>query len=255
MVALTTIDYDFLFAGSMLDIELPEMPILKLNLQRVLWLENVLEMRDDEAMVTLEALRNHLTSGVELPPHPLIEKQMAELQLLLMSVEKWEEKAKEHLAAKQRYAMQAVETLLKEAEEIPAYLPSESGLKDALKKAKEWTAKVESFENYSESEQPYLDTLELLVNKGRLIPVRLELPLFETKLDAAKGWKERTARTFLRKNSRYTLMEALSPRTEFGINVLKLKKKKCGDDVSGAAPIIYDIKLEGKATFCSDNNS
>lgn len=71
------------------------------------------------------------------------------------------------------------------------------------------------------------------------------LPLFETKLEAAKGWKERTARTFLRKNSRYTLMEALSPRTEFGINVLKLKKKKGADDGSGTAPVVFDVKLEG----------
>lgn len=147
-----------------MDIELPEMPVLKLNLQRVLWLENVMEMRDDEALVTLDALRSHLTSGVELPPHPLIEKQMAELQLLLMNVEKWEEKAKDSLSTKQRQPIAAIEDLLKEAEDIPAFLPSEGALKDALKKAKEWTAKVESFEGYSESEQPYLDTLEVLVS-------------------------------------------------------------------------------------------
>lgn len=92
----------------MLDIELPEMPVLKLNLQRVLWLENVLEMRDDESQVTIDALRLHLSSGVELPPHPLIEKQMAELQLLLMKVEKWEEKAKDCLCAKQRQPIVSV---------------------------------------------------------------------------------------------------------------------------------------------------
>jgi histone demethylase JARID1 len=55
---------------------------------------------------------------------------------------------------------------------------------------------------------PYMDALELLVNKGRNIPVRLELlPQLELQLNGAKTWKERTARTFLRKNSHYTLME------------------------------------------------
>jgi histone demethylase JARID1 len=53
-----------------------------------------------------------------------------------------------------------------------------------------------------------MDALELLVNKGRNIPVRLELlPQLESQLSGAKTWKDRTARTFLRKNSHYTLME------------------------------------------------
>ena len=53
-----------------------------------------------------------------------------------------------------------------------------------------------------------MDALELLVNKGRNIPVRLDLlPQLESQLSGAKTWKDRTARTFLRKNSHYTLME------------------------------------------------
>ena len=63
-----------------------------------------------------------------------------------------------------------------------------------------------SFQN-SES-YPYLDVLETLVNKGRPIPVRLDqLPQVESQVAAAKSWRERTARTFLKKNSTYTLLE------------------------------------------------
>lgn len=40
-------------------------------------------------------------------------------------------------------------------------------------------------------------------------------------------------------------MEALSPRTEFGINVLKMKKKKTNEDAAYSAPIVFDVKLEG----------
>lgn len=161
-----------------------------------------------------------------------------------MNVEKWEEKAKECLSSKQRQPISALEKLLKEGEELPAFLPSESSLRDALKKAKDWITKVEAIE--SNPDLPYIDTLEVLVSKGRHIPVKLEvLSAFESKLENAKAWKERTARTFLRKNSRYTLMEALSPRTEFGINVLKTKKKKANEETSYSAPIVYDVKLEG----------
>jgi len=59
---------------------------------------------------------------------------------------------------------------------------------------------------------PYLDVLEGLVNKGRPIPVRLEqLPQVESQVAAAKSWRERTARTFLKKNSTYTLLEVGDP--------------------------------------------
>ena len=64
---------------------------------------------------------------------------------------------------------------------------------------------------------PYLDALESLVTKGRPIPVRLDLlPQLESQVAAAKSWRERTARTFLKKNSTYTLMEVLSPRSDIG---------------------------------------
>ncbi|KAL0277355.1 UNVERIFIED_CONTAM: hypothetical protein PYX00_004677 [Menopon gallinae] len=234
-------------AGVMLDVELPELVVLKQNLQRITWLEEVAETKEDEDEVTLEVLRSLLDAGVELPPHPLVEKEMADLQQLFLNVEKWEEKAKEYLNSKQRQPISALEKLLKEGEELPAFLPSEAGLRDTLKKAKDWLDKVEAIENAPDF--PYLDTLEGLVSKGRHIAVKLDvLSVFESKLENAKAWKERTARTFLRKNSRYTLMEALSPRTEFGINVLKMKKKKPNEENSNSAPVVYDVKLEGNVS-------
>lgn len=40
--------------------------------------------------------------------------------------------------------MATLEAIIKEAEGIPAYLPNVTALKDALRKAKEWTNKVET---------------------------------------------------------------------------------------------------------------
>lgn len=65
----------------MLDVELPELVVLKHNLQRITWLEEVAETKEDEDEVTLEVLRSLLDAGVELPPHPLVEKEMADLQV------------------------------------------------------------------------------------------------------------------------------------------------------------------------------
>ena len=61
---------------------------------------------------------------------------------------------------------------------------------------------------------PYLDVLESMVMKGRPIPVRLEqLPQVESQVAAARSWRERTARTFLKKNSPYSLVEVMMTNT------------------------------------------
>lgn len=62
----------------------------------------------------------------------------------------------------------------------------------------------------SKESYPYFSTLETLVKKGAAIPINLcEKETLSNALDSAKQWKERTARTFLRKNWNHGLMEAL----------------------------------------------
>jgi hypothetical protein len=54
----------------------------------------------------------------------------------------------------------------------------------------------------------YLEQLESLSAKGRPIPVRLDaLPQVESQVAAARAWRERTGRTFLKKNSSHTLLQ------------------------------------------------
>ena len=55
---------------------------------------------------------------------------------------------------------------------------------------------------------PYYDILEFLVRLGRPIPVRLDqLPQMESQVNAARAWKERTARTFTKKGSSKKLID------------------------------------------------
>lgn len=208
------------------DVDLPEVPQLRQKLQQTRWLEEVRNSLIDPSEVTLEVLRKLLDKGVNLPPHPTVEKAMAELQELLTVGERWEEKAKVCLQARPKHSLPALESILSEAGNIPVHLPNVLLLKDAVKKAKDWSSKVDLVQN--REHYPYLDILEYLVTKGRPVPVRLEqLPQVESQVDAAKTWRERTARTFLKKNSSYTLVEVLSPRKDIGLNpVVKGKKKK-----------------------------
>lgn len=63
----------------------------------------------------------------------------------------------------------------------------------------------------SGSNYAYLEQLESLSAKGRPIPVRLDaLPQVESQVAAARAWRERTGRTFLKKNSNHTLLQVKS---------------------------------------------
>lgn len=60
----------------------------------------------------------------------------------------------------------------------------------------------------SGSSYAYLEQLESLLARGRSIPVRLDpLAQVESQVAAARAWRERTGRTFLKKNSTYTLLQ------------------------------------------------
>lgn len=198
-------------------------------------------IQDDPKSASHDELGKLVEKGLTIPPHISIENTLSKLQSLMMSIEKWEDKAKTHLQNKNRQTLTAIEEFVKEADAIDAYLPSLDNLQDILTKAKKWSKNVDDVQ--AKENFPYYDTLDDLVCRGRNIPLHLDqLPILESTLSQAKVWKERTARTFLRKNSHYTLMEALSPRIGVGVQAMKTKRNK-GDDSVGAV-FVCDTKLD-----------
>uniref|UniRef100_A0A672IWN5 [histone H3]-trimethyl-L-lysine(4) demethylase n=1 Tax=Salarias fasciatus TaxID=181472 RepID=A0A672IWN5_SALFA len=194
--------------GSGLDVELPELPRLKQELQQARWLDEVRITLAEPHRVTLELMKRLIDSGVGLAPHHAVEKAMAELQEILTVSERWEDKARACLQARPRHSMVTLESIVLEARNIPAYLPNILALREALQKAKDWSAKVEAIQ--SGSSYAYLEQLESLLARGRSIPVRLDpLAQVESQVAAARAWRERTARTFLKKNSTYTLLQVV----------------------------------------------
>ncbi|XP_071961642.1 lysine-specific demethylase 5A-like [Antedon mediterranea] len=237
--------------GVELDVELPEMPKLKQELQQARWLDDVRSSLSVPDNITLDTLRMLIDSGVSLAPHQAIEKAMAELQELLTVSERWEEKANICLQAKPRHTVATVEAIIIEAKHIPAYLPNVLNLKDAMKKAKEWSRKVEEIQNGEHF--PYVDVLESMVLKGRPIPVRLEqMPQVESQVSSARAWKERTSRTFLKKNSSYGLLEVLMPRTDIGNLQSNKSRKKKLKEMEKQRETERDSIVEGKSEESRD---
>uniref|UniRef100_A0A1A7WD43 [histone H3]-trimethyl-L-lysine(4) demethylase n=2 Tax=Iconisemion striatum TaxID=60296 RepID=A0A1A7WD43_9TELE len=216
---------ELLDLGSGLDVELPELPRLKQELQQARWLDEVRVTLSEPHCVTLELMKRLIDWGVGLAPHHAVEKAMAELQEVLTVSERWEDKARACLGARPRHSMVTLESIVLEARNIPAYLPNILALEDALHKAKEWSSKVEAIQ--SGSSYAYLEQLESLLARGRSIPVRLDpLAQVESQVASARAWRERTARTFLKKNSTYTLLQVLSPRVDIGIYSNSKSKRK-----------------------------
>ncbi|XP_054718406.1 lysine-specific demethylase 5A-like [Uloborus diversus] len=237
----------YLEIGLNLHLNLAEIPQLKQKLQQSRWLEEVRASLIHPDLVTLEVLKKLLEKGINIPPHCTVEKVLAELQELLTMGERWEEKAKLCLQARPKHPLAVLESVLGEAGSVSVYLPNVLQLTDAVKKAKDWIAKVQAVQ--SGAHNPYLEVLEYLVTKGRPIPIHLEqLSQIEAHVEAAKAWREKTARTFLKKNSCYNLIEVLSPRKDIGappaVRGKKKKSRESEDGFGGDDSMSLDEKFE-----------
>lgn len=231
--------------GHTLDVDLPEIPKLKQELRLAKWLEQVSATLANTEEVSFDTLQELLETGNSLPQKTAIEKAVSELRGLVALGERWEEKAKLCLQARPRHVMATVEAIIQEASRVPLYLPNVSALKEALRKAREWSDKVDQVQN--DDYYPYLDVLESLVMRGRPIPVRLEqLPQMESQVAAARAWRDRAARTFLKKTSTASLLEILSPRKDVGLykacpKPRKKREKEKEKDKEKEKEVIIDL--------------
>ncbi|XP_042304071.1 lysine-specific demethylase 5C isoform X2 [Sceloporus undulatus] len=216
--------HKLLAQGTQLGVEVPEMELLEKQVQQAVWLEEVKQtLRSPQDKVTLSVMRALITSGCGVAPSPAVEKAMAELQELLTIAQRWEEKAQMCLEARQKHLTATLEAIIKEAENIPVHLPNILSLKEALAKALAWIADVEEIQNGDH--YPCLDDLEGLVAVGRDLPVHLEeLRHLEVQVATAHSWREKASKTFLKKNSCYTLLEVLCPCADADSDSVKRMK-------------------------------
>ncbi|XP_057256222.1 lysine-specific demethylase 5C, partial [Pezoporus wallicus] len=210
--------------GSHLGVEVPEGRRLQRQLAQGEWLEEVrATLRGPRARVPLPVMRGLIQAGRTVAPSPAVDAAMAELQELLTIAQRWEEKAQMCLEARQKHPPATLAAIIKEAENIPALLPNIQALKEALAKARAWIADVEEIQNGDH--YPCLDDLEGLVAVGRDLPVRLEeLRQLEVQVGSAHSWRDKASRTFLKRNSCYTLLEVLCPCADAGSDSSKRLK-------------------------------
>jgi len=228
--------------GESLDIDLGEVGRLATRMEQLKWKEKAEQIIGDPKEVELEVMCKMEEVGLVLPPHPEVERELAKIRGLIITLELFEKKAEQVLTTDPKLSLFQVEKLVEEGEAISTTLPSLFTLKDACRKAREWWSRAEALQkpdNY-----PYVETVEVLVNRGKPIPIMLDpLSQLETQVNAAKAWKERTARVFLKKNSQSSLLDVLAPRCTFGATAGKRRRRKSDGNMTQQMqhPVFQDL--------------
>uniref|UniRef100_A0A3P9PFE1 [histone H3]-trimethyl-L-lysine(4) demethylase n=1 Tax=Poecilia reticulata TaxID=8081 RepID=A0A3P9PFE1_POERE len=208
-----------------LDVELPQLPLLRERLEQARWLEAVQQASSRPDSLCLDTMRRLIDQGVGLAPHSSVERAMARLQELLTVSEQWEERVLGLMDARPYPSIETLDDALQEVENIPAYLPNCLQLKDVVAKAKKWLNEAEMLQMGGRI--PVLDSLSELVLRADGIPVRLDLlGRLEALISDVQSWKESAAKTFLLKNSPLSLLEVLCPRCDVGSGHQKCRSKK-----------------------------
>uniref|UniRef100_A0A673YIL3 [histone H3]-trimethyl-L-lysine(4) demethylase n=1 Tax=Salmo trutta TaxID=8032 RepID=A0A673YIL3_SALTR len=211
-----------------LDVELPQLSLLRERLEQARWLEVVQGASSQPHSLCLDTMRRLIDQGVGLASHALVERAMARLQELLTMSEHWEERALTCILSRPCHCVETLEAALQEVASIPAYLPNCLLLKDTVDQAKDWLQEADTLQVGGRI--PVLDTLTDLVSRAKTISVWLDpLARLEALVSDVQAWKEIAAKTFLMKNSPYSLLEVLCPRCEAGTGSQKSKSKRAKD--------------------------
>lgn len=166
--------------GSSLCIELPQITQLKDRYAQFKWYKQVRMLRENTIdRLSLDEIKKMLDEGMKILPHTVLEKELAELQGIMLQIVDWEQSASQCFKTETQHKISEIENLLERAHLIEDFLPSHSQLKDALQKSKEWLHAIESLErneNYS-----FFHTLQNIANRAKLLPMEEERQkLFES---------------------------------------------------------------------------
>lgn len=115
-----------------------ELGQLKAKSDQLTWLEEVKEYMEDPSEITVEATKQLEAAGLSLPPHPQIERGLAKLKGLRVTLEAWEEKVTIKLEKgggreMPKMYLHEAEKLAKEGEALSTALPVLEKLKDACR--------------------------------------------------------------------------------------------------------------------------
>lgn len=210
-------------------IELPGFVHLKKRQTQLNWLHEVYNVQKANYVTDVTGLRKLLDDGAILSHDSLVEEVLDDLTTTIRTAEEWEKDATHVLARQDTQAFYEVDDLLKRAEAINVFLPSEQQLIDSGSAINQWLKHLQSINALAY--YPYINLLEEMLKRARGFVFNLdEVEKVREFVSEAKNWQTQTEKAFTLKmirdgddaaeltiTSNNSLMDNLSPRLNIRI--------------------------------------
>ncbi|CAG0897430.1 unnamed protein product [Cyprideis torosa] len=250
--------------GLSYEVEVPSLSELRRKRDLQTWMEDCEEILADQSGLSVEALQNHLTAALSLPPTEEIEATRAALQQMINKSQEMNGRTQALLAKKQGAMFTELDMLINQINSLPmpTNVPSMNLARDIHRRSTDLIARVKHIlEDPPLGEgRAYLETAEGFHAKSKQIPITLDVVVptqvkvvfrwaqrerilnerektvvvypvlifdaLEREIQQAKNWLEVAREKFRRKTSPYTLLECLSPRREVPLCKEQIKRAK-----------------------------
>ncbi|XP_063230043.1 lysine-specific demethylase 5-like [Bacillus rossius redtenbacheri] len=235
--------------GASLDVYIPQFKKIKEMWLEARWNEEVKtfeESAEDNTLVRLNAI---VDTGSKLPAKEAVTRSLEPLRKTLSRANEIEQKAGQLIqSGRKKTTPFLVSQLLECAKNINCKLPTVMKLADMLAELEEWQTKVKQHfvEKGMDKFPPTLTAVDDYIRSGQTLSISAPLlPALKLEFARADTWLSDVSSSFLKKNSAYSLLEVLCPRSEFGLCSLKRRKfrsHKCS--ACSKTPLLKQLLLQ-----------
>ncbi|KAI5705479.1 hypothetical protein M8J76_005240 [Diaphorina citri] len=213
------------------------LPKLKVKLDQMKWMKRACV----PTLLNITQIKDLITDSVNLESTEEIKTKVDELDALLMKIDEWESAASECLTSETKLDITVFENLMDTSADIKAILPSKLILKDLIKKCKNLQRKVEKS---VVCDNCYLSELTDILSEADNIVVKINsLEEIEKRATEANNWLQKTIKVFMFKNTPFTLLEVLSPKTDCRKVSKKFMRSAKSGGQENSVPLIDKVAL------------
>lgn len=223
--------------GLSLAINTELLPQLKVKLDQMKWLKRA----GVSTLLNVTQIKELITDSVKVERTKEITAKVEELDSLLIKIEEWETAASECLTSETKLDISVFENLMNSSADIKAILPSKLALKDLIKKCKNIQKKVEKA---LVCDNCYLSELSDILSEADNVVVKINsLEEIEKRVSEGNNWLQKTIKVFMFKNTPFSLLEVLSPKTDCRKVSKKFMRSGKTHGIENSVPLIDKVAL------------
>lgn len=213
------------------------LPKLKVKLDQMKWMKRACV----PTPLTIAQIKELIADSANIINTDDMSSKVKEQEALLVKIDEWESSALECLTSETKLDIDVFENLLGTSTEIKAVLPSKLVLKDLVKRCKNVQRKVE---RVLACDNPYLSELTDILSESDNLCIKINsLEEVEKRATEANNWLQKTIKVFMFKNTPFTLLEVLSPKTDCRKVSKKFMRSAKSSAGESSVPLIDKVAL------------